>query len=252
MSPIGVSRVPLGTADRGTTSVNDEPMLSVIIDMNNKPHGVLHRLTCMCRRARTRGFAVTSCVLGVVLSVPAFAQMDSRARTTDAPQVVAFAFDRTVIGAVRAYVPADVPAVESAPIPPTALEAGPLRPLVEAMLRQSPTFRQQCQRLVNPRLGSIVLRREMLRGARALTEVKPINGRLAATVRLGPGDDDVELIAHEIEHIIEQLDGVDLRAQAELPGTGVSLCSADRGSFETVRAIRAGLKVAHEFRQNGS
>jgi hypothetical protein len=193
---------------------------------------------------------VTSCVLGVVLCVPAFAQMDSRARTSDAPPVVALAFDRTVTGVVRAYV-ADVPAAESAPLLPIALNAGPLKPLVEAMLRRSPTFRRQCQRLVNPRLGSILLTHEPLRGARALTEVTPINGRLSALVRLGSGDDDVELIAHEIEHVIEQLDGVDLRARAELPGTGVHLCSSDRGSFETVRAIRAGLKVAQEFRQNG-
>jgi hypothetical protein len=194
---------------------------------------------------------VTSCVLGVVLCVPVFAQMDSRARTTDA-RVVALAFDRTVSGIVRAYVPDDVPAAESAPIPPIALNAGALRPLVEAMRRRSPTFRQQCQRLVNPRLGSISLRHEpLLQGSRALTEVTPVNGRLSAIVRLGPGDDDVELIAHEIEHVIEQLDGVDLRARAELRGTGVSLCGAARGSFETVRAIRAGLKVAQEFRQNG-
>ena len=192
---------------------------------------------------------MASGVLGVVLYVPAFAQMDSRARATGAPQVVALAFDRTGTGVVRAYVPADVPAAESAPIPPVALEAGALRPLVEAMLRRSPTFRQQCRRLVNARLGSISLRREMLRGSRALTDVTAVKGRLFAIVRLGAGDDDVELIAHEIEHIIEQLDGVDLRARAQLSGTGVFLCS--RGTFETVRSIRAGLKVAQEFRQNG-
>jgi hypothetical protein len=220
--------------------------------MRDKPHGVLTRLTCMCGRARTTEFAVASCVLGVVLHVPAFAQMDTRVRATNAPQVVALAFDRTVTGVVRAYVPADVPAAESALIPPAALDAGALRPLVEAMLRRSPAFRQQCQRLVSARLGSISLRREVLRGSRALTEVTPVNGRLSAIVRLGRGDDDVELIAHEIEHVIEQLDGVDLRARAELRGTGVSLCGSDRGSFETVRAIRAGLKVAQEFRQNGS
>ncbi len=119
------------------------------------------------------------------------------------------------------------------------------------MLRRSPTFRQQCQRLVNPRLGSISFTREPLREARAVTEVTPVNGRLTANVRLGSGDNDVELIAHEIEHIIEQLDGVDLRAHSELPGTGVSWCCSERTRYETVRAIRAGLKVAQEFRQNG-
>jgi hypothetical protein len=193
---------------------------------------------------------VASCVVGVVLYVPAFAQMDSRARTTNAPQIIALAFDGTATGVVRAYVPADVPAAKSAPIPPVALDAGTLQPLVEAMLRRSPTFRQQFRRLVNARLGSISLRREVLRTSRALTEMTPVNGRLFAIVRLGTGDDDVELIAHEIEHVIEQLDGVDLRARAQLPGTGVYFCGSDRGTFETVRSIRAGLKVAQEFRQN--
>jgi hypothetical protein len=192
-------------------------------------------------------------MLGVVLRVPVFAQMDSRARmATDAPQVVALAFDRHVTGVVRAYAPADGPATESSPISPVALSAGPLQPIIDAMLRRSSTFRQQCLRLASPRLGTISFRQEVLKGARALTEVTPINGRLTAVVRLGLGDNEVELIAHEIEHIIEQLDGVDLRARAKLSGTGVYLCSTGRDSFETLRAIRAGLKVAQEFRQNGS
>ena len=109
---------------------------------------------------------MTSCALGVVLCVPVFAQMDSRACTTDAPHVVALSFDRSVTGVVRAYVPADVPAAESSLVPPAAMDAGSLRPLVESMLRRSPTFRQQCQRLATPRLGSISFRYEPLRDAR--------------------------------------------------------------------------------------
>lgn len=176
--------------------------------------------------------------------------MDNRARATDAPWVLALAFDRSVTGIVRTYVPDDVPA-ESAAAIPLALQAGILQPLIESMLRRSPTFRQQCQRLASPKLGGISVRYESLKGARAITEISPVNGRLNAVVRLGIGDNDVELIAHEIEHIIEQLDGVDLRARSELPDTGVHSCTTSRASFETVRATRAGLKVAQEFRQNG-
>jgi hypothetical protein len=178
--------------------------------------------------------------------------MDNRARATDVPRVLALAFDPPVTAVVRPYIAADLPAAQSASLLPAVLNAGALRPIVEAMLRHSPTFRRQCQRLMNPRLLSISLGYELLRGARALTEVKPIKGQLSATVRLGHGDDYVELIAHEIEHVIEQLDGVDLRARADLPGTGVSECGPKTSSsFETVRAIRTGLKVAQEFRQNG-
>jgi len=51
-----------------------------------------------------------------------------------------------------------------------------------------------------------------------------------------------ELIAHEIEHIVEQLDGVDLEAQA---GNGAVWSSGHR-TFETRRAIEVGRRVARE------
>ena len=55
--------------------------------------------------------------------------------------------------------------------------------------------------------------------------------------------DAAELIAHELEHILEQLDGVDLQAQA---GNGVVWKAGD-GAFETRRAIEAGRRVAREI-----
>lgn len=221
--------------------------------MSRKPVDVQRRLTGMRRQTRARRFAVTSCVLGVVLCVPAFAQTDSRARVTGARQVVALAFDRPVTSVVRAYVPADFPAAETVPTLPIALSAGAYRPLVETMLRRSPTFRRQCQRLANPRLHAVVLRGELLRGPRAVTQIITLAaGRLYAIVKLAPLDNDVELIAHEIEHVLEQLDGVDLRVKASLPDTGVHACDSDERTFETLRAIRIGLRVAEEFRQGGS
>jgi hypothetical protein len=53
--------------------------------------------------------------------------------------------------------------------------------------------------------------------------------------------DMVELIAHELEHVIEQLDEVELR-----PSNlhGVYLIAGD--AFETVRAIHVGRKVSDE------
>jgi hypothetical protein len=75
------------------------------------------------------------------------------------------------------------------------------------------------------------------------------DGRRYATVEIGPLDDQVELIAHEIEHVIERLDGVDLRARAALRGTGVHQCVGGNDAFETIRATRAGLAVAQEVRR---
>ena len=52
-----------------------------------------------------------------------------------------------------------------------------------------------------------------------------------------------ELIAHEFEHIIEQLDGVDLAIMSRLRSTGVKRVN-EVDAFETRRAIVTGLRVA--------
>lgn len=60
-------------------------------------------------------------------------------------------------------------------------------------------------------------------------------------------DNAVEIVAHEFEHIIEQLDGVDLAAHAAQRHTGVTALGYDRNVFETIRAKRTGLKVVAEL-----
>ena len=67
-------------------------------------------------------------------------------------------------------------------------------------------------------------------------------------MQLGPSGDPVMLIAHEFEHILEQLDGVDLRSMATRVATGVHLVPGS-GHFETDRAIAAGRQVADEVRR---
>jgi hypothetical protein len=55
----------------------------------------------------------------------------------------------------------------------------------------------------------------------------------------------VELIGHELEHVIEQLDGVNLPRMAKGPGVTV-YGPQPRPSFETARATQIGLSVAAE------
>ena len=57
--------------------------------------------------------------------------------------------------------------------------------------------------------------------------------------RLG---DPVELIAHEIEHVVEQLDEIDL----EVHLSSGNVWKREDGAFETRRAIEVGKRVAHE------
>jgi hypothetical protein len=120
-----------------------------------------------------------------------------------------------------------------------------------AMLRMSPTFRRQCTRLGQTSTLTVTIRRAIPAGRGTLASTQIINvheGRLYATVHIGPAADDGELLAHEFEHIIEQLDGVDLAAMARRHDTGVRSID-ETGFFETDRARTVGHQVAEELRR---
>ena len=118
---------------------------------------------------------------------------------------------------------------------------------IEVMLQSSPTFRAQCDRIALATRLHVVIRQSMLAPAQsAVTQLsRQPDGRLDADVQVGPLGDPVLLIAHEFEHIIEQLDGVDLEAIAGRQGTGVR-ADPKSGHFETERAIAMGRRVARE------
>jgi len=129
------------------------------------------------------------------------------------------------------------------------LEDG-LQPIVRLALEHSPTFRQQCRVLAAAsRLHATV--RVSFRPAgvmsRARTSFRQNQwGALAAEIQIRSAADMTELIAHEFEHLIEQLDGVDLNALArERKAHRLS-----DGAFETDRAIAAGYRVASEVADN--
>ena len=133
--------------------------------------------------------------------------------------------------------------------PPINLRVDPLiQPVVDRMWQASPTFHRQCRRLAaEPDLQVTVSRedeptRSSFANARTALTFEA-NVPVAAHVFLKTTVNGPELIAHELEHILEQLDGVDLRAQS---GNG-AVWSSDRASFETRRAIEAGRRVAREI-----
>jgi hypothetical protein len=132
-------------------------------------------------------------------------------------------------------------------LPPNVSVADGYAGVVQAMLRSSPTFRSQCSRIAQaPQLHVSVHRSVPMPDRSAMTKmVRASGGRLFADVEVGPLGDEIVLIAHEFEHIIEQLDGVDLSAMASRPGTGVRT-DARSGRFETERAIAVGQRVASE------
>jgi len=171
----------------------------------------------------------------VAMSVPCFAQ-DSRTSST----------------VTQEYVAADLVALD-VPIPENLQVDPSYRPLLQWMLERSPTFRRQCLRVAGNTKLTVRLFPSgpfWTHGARAVTRFDRTRAGLVAEIHLSRFDDEVELIAHELEHVIEQLDEVDLSSLAELPGTGVHQVMSGSDTFETSRAAQVGLRVAREVRNN--
>jgi hypothetical protein len=130
--------------------------------------------------------------------------------------------------------------------PPGNLKAGHFQAVADGMWRDSATFRQQCLRL-GAQPGLIVtVGADMPRpgaSTRAKTTILRKGRKMFAEIILQSPNDHVELIAHEIEHVIEQLDGVKLQTTA---------CEGSRnppGVYESCRAVEAGRRVAREVEE---
>src|SRR3954465_5033562 len=156
-----------------------------------------------------------------------------------------------VSNVVRAYGDDDIdrPSVIPGPValPDNIVVARAYQDLVDAMLRRSPTFRSQCSRIgAAPHLRIVVRRSPLALTPTAVTHMTRQHGRIDAEVEVGPLGDPILLIAHEFEHVIEQLDEVDLAAMADRRRTGVR-SDPNSGFFETERAIAIGKRVEREL-----
>ena len=192
----------------------------------------------------TRGIRITLVALALH---PAIFEVRAYAQSRDGT----FAHNRTSLTSVRQYVAAEAVPTQLT-LPPNLLVSPGYRRIVEAMLRASPTFRRQCLRIAGEPHLSVRLRQAAppwQSNARATTHItRQRGGGLSAVIDVFPLDNDVELIAHEIEHVIEQLDEVDLASRAALPDTGVRALRPGAHVFETTRAKGIGLKVSGEVR----
>jgi len=149
--------------------------------------------------------------------------------------------------AVRTYVAGRTALHEDAECAPNLDLAASYRSLVAELVSRSPTFRRQCARLAAAPHLTIILRNGPPDGNRAgaLTRIQTREGRVEAVVEVGLSARTAELIAHEVEHIIEQLDGIDLRSKSRLRASGVRrVWHLD--AYETTRAIATGQRVVRE------
>jgi hypothetical protein len=126
---------------------------------------------------------------------------------------------------------------------------GDLRPSVEVAWAQSPTFRSQCERLAAA--GTIVLlhRASAVQTPRQAESMIGVSaeGVTVARVLVRVNVDTVELIAHELEHVLEHLEGVNFGQAANRHRSGVTV---DGHAYESARAIKAGQRVAREVRES--
>ena len=191
-------------------------------------------------------FAISLLTLGAIVfsvsGVSGFAQSHSvrDLAPTDAGRV-----------AVRVYTadagPTTAPGDLAAVFTMTSL----FQPVIEDMLRRSPTFRRQCQRLVasgrvHVSLHTSVTARERMAAWTVITRLPA--DRIGARISIPLSDRMAELIAHEVEHVIEQLDGISLADMARIRDSGVRNCDcAEDDTYETIRAVRVGRQVAAEM-----
>jgi hypothetical protein len=133
------------------------------------------------------------------------------------------------------------------PLPLNLIVPDIVRPLVTSMWRQSPTFRRQCARLAEHH--DVIVRLELARPVQdtrgARSAVERLNGELNAAVEIELRKPElyIEHIAHELEHVLEQVDGTDLPRLARQGLDGVVSVG---GGFETARARAVGRIVAQE------
>jgi hypothetical protein len=129
---------------------------------------------------------------------------------------------------------------------PSNIRTGLLQQEFLELLQRSATFRRQCARIAAIRALRVTLHvgSALDERARAQTTINRYEaGGIRADVTLRFAEDYLELLAHEFEHIIEQIDRVSLGDEVK-KGRGWITPS---GAFETRRAFDAGMRAREEF-----
>jgi hypothetical protein len=136
-------------------------------------------------------------------------------------------------------------------LPGNVQPSSDLLPTLEKMWLRSPTFRQQCQRIaasptLTVRIG-VAIKPAWFANTHAVTQLeRTADGTMTANVRLFDLSHLIEFIGHEFEHLVEQIEGIQLPSLAFQHGSGVY--RTKQGHYETARAIKAGHKVYAEYR----
>ena len=122
----------------------------------------------------------------------------------------------------------------------------PLRGVIEDAYARSVTLQRQCQELAQAAAVVLLEWGTTDSQSRAIGRIDVRDGVVVARVIIPPVRDAIELVGHELQHVVECVRGIDLGAVADRPGSGVWRAF---GGIETQAAIDAGRQVAKEVRE---
>jgi hypothetical protein len=126
-----------------------------------------------------------------------------------------------------------------------------LRRVVLGLLARSPTLQQQCATIAGARHVNVVVQypnRTLPSTCNAKATISfSAAGLVHVVIEIPVTTRYAELLAHEFEHVVEAIEGIDLEARAKIRGSGVTKIG-DR-VFETARARRAGHRADFELGQ---
>jgi hypothetical protein len=117
-----------------------------------------------------------------------------------------------------------------------------------SFVAQSPTMRRQCAAIAKTPYVRVVLRSVSRhhQPTRAQTTIQRYEAGLVRVIIEVPVSADIaELLAHELEHTLEAIEGLDLPSQAKVGGSGVT--ELVKGVYETARAERIGRLASDEI-----
>jgi hypothetical protein len=134
------------------------------------------------------------------------------------------------------------------PWPCRLIPVSSLRSVVEKGMERSETLRQQCDELAAAR-AVVALEWDTRTDSQshARTGMDVHGDVVVATVKLPPLGDTIVLLAHELQHVIEQTRGLDLATEAGRPGSGVWKAF---GGYETQAAVDVTRQVTQELRDH--
>ena len=140
----------------------------------------------------------------------------------------------------------DAVSLRDGQVPPNLVAPEVLTPLLTRMWRSSATFRRQCAQLAeHPEVTIQIALDPRTTHGRAVSRVHRGEAGVRASVQIEMRDPAqyVEYLAHELEHVLEQIDGTDRVRLARQHVDGVVNVG---GVYETARARSVGRTVARE------